>query len=619
LGSFATGTANTGSGLTGNWTVGNGTIISGLTYANLPSGNKAISTTGSRDQVSLTSPLSTGTKYISFLFNQLGNNGGNLNGLVLFGSGSTSLIIGLTAPYSGTAGSLGLGSVATAGAGATGITTFSGQQITGGFNYNQTHLVVVKIDFNTSGANDTVSVWLDPAAGTNAPAGSANITWSAYDVGTITGIGFNIQGGGFADQFDEIRTGNTYGSVVGAAAAAIPTTLALSVGSGKQISWSAVSTDYYQPQSSPDNATWSNLGSQLTGSAVTSVFDPASAAYYQVLQDTPVTTDAVVNGGFETSDGGTGAQGWASVQSEPPIQITTDSHAGTACMDLAVTNTTGGANGAEIQQNVANQGGVIIAGNTYVLSFWAKQISSGVSYVQNYKITWLNGVTPISSVGFTPFTGGSGTWAQITTGPIVAPADTTSALIQIFGATGAVMGGYGEVLVDDVSLTTTSPSGSPTVIPSTVQSGAVFTATVNTNGVTASAASGTVAFKINSAPQSVGTVASGTANSTPTAVPTSYTITAIYSGDSFYASSTNTLVVVGVNTTPTNIVTSVSGNHLTISWPADHTGWTLQSQTNSSSTGISATWSDVGGSATTNQMIMTIDPANPAVFYRLKY
>src|SRR5262249_3266545 len=34
------------------------------------------------------------------------------------------------------------------------------------------------------------------------------------------------------------------------------------------------------------------------------------------------------------------------------------------------------------------------------------------------------------------------------------------------------------------------------------------------------------------------------------------------------------------NTTPTNIVMSVSGNQLTLQWPSDHTGWTLQSQTN---------------------------------------
>ena len=619
LGTFATGTANTGTGLTGNWTVGNGSIVSGLTYTGLPSGNKAISTSGSRDQVSLASPLSSGTKYISFLFNQLGNNGGNLNGLVLYGSGSTSLIIGMTAPYSGTAGCLGLGSIATSGAGAQGITTFSGQQITGGFNYNQTHLVVVKIDFNTSGANDTVSLWLDPAAGTNSPAGAANLVWSSYDVGTITGIGFNIQGGGYADVFDEFRTGNTYGSVVGAAAATTPTTLTLSVGAGNEISWIANSNNYYQVQSSTDDSSWNNLGSQLTGSSVTSVFDPAPVAYYQVLEDVPVVTEAVANGGFEYDDGSTGAINWTGVGSQPPTRTTSDFHSGTACLSIAVTNLAGEANNSEIQQNVSNQGTAIVGGNTYIFSFWAKQNGSGASYVQQYKVGWLNVSTEVGTVGFNSITTVGTNWTLITTGPIVAPATATSALIQIFGATGAVGGGYGGLLVDDVSLSTTSPSGSPSVIASTVQSGAVFTATVNTNGVAAGAASGTVAFKTNSVAQSTGTVTGGSANSTPTAVPATYTLTAIYSGDGVYASSTNTLVVLGVNSTPTNLVTSVSGGHITLSWPADHTGWTLQAQTNSLSTGLGTNWVDVSGSSATNQVIQPIDPANPAVFYRLKY
>ena len=75
----------------------------------------------------------------------------------------------------------------------------------------------------------------------------------------------------------------------------------------------------------------------------------------------------------------------------------------------------------------------------------------------------------------------------------------------------------------------------------------------------------------------------------------------------------------GVNTSPTNITSSVSGNQLTLSWPADHTGWTLQTQTNSASVGLSATWHDVAGSTATNQMTFTIVPANPTVFYRMTY
>ncbi len=622
LGSFATGSANTGNGLTGNWTVGNGTIVSGLTYPGLSASHNAISTTGSRDQVSLTSPLSTGTKYVSFLFNQLGNNGANLNGLVLFGSGSSSLIVGITAAYSGTAGSLGLGSVATAGAGATGITTFSGQQVNGGLTYNQAHLIVLKIDFNTSGANDTVSLWLDPVAGTNAPAGAANLVWSAYDVGTITGIGFNVQGGGNADVFDEIRTGNTYGSVVGAPVGAAPTTLALSVGSGKEISWSAVSGNYYQVQSSTDNSTWNNLGSQLTGSAVTSVYDPAPAAYYQVLQDTPVTTEEVQQGDFESDP----SFSWSLLGTTLPTWISTDAHTGTSCESLYVTNDTAGAQTSILEENVYNKGGAaIIPGNTYSCSFWAKSLpKTGFSAVQQYNPVWMDGsgniLGTLNPSGWTTLSSSLSSWTQISIAPAVAPAGAATVLVQIISVTGAVLGDSGGVLVDDVSLSTTSASGSPSVIASTVQSGAVFTATVNTNGMPATAATGTVAFKTNTVAQSVGTVATGAANSSPTVVPAAYTITAIYSGDSFYAASTNTLVVgTLVNTSRTNLVMSVQGNKLTLHWPADHTGWTLQSQTNSLSTGLSATWSDVSGSTTTNQIIMTINPANPAVFYRLKY
>jgi hypothetical protein len=75
----------------------------------------------------------------------------------------------------------------------------------------------------------------------------------------------------------------------------------------------------------------------------------------------------------------------------------------------------------------------------------------------------------------------------------------------------------------------------------------------------------------------------------------------------------------GVNTTPANIVSSVSGNQLTLSWPSDRTGWKLLAQTNSLSTGLGANWTEVPGSTTTNQMTFTVDPANPAVFYRMTY
>ncbi len=78
--------------------------------------------------------------------------------------------------------------------------------------------------------------------------------------------------------------------------------------------------------------------------------------------------------------------------------------------------------------------------------------------------------------------------------------------------------------------------------------------------------------------------------------------------------------VSGVNSNPTNIIFSATGGKLTLSWPLDHTGWTLQVQTNSLATGISSNnWVSVPGSTSTNQVIIPINLTNGAVFYRLRY
>jgi len=72
---------------------------------------------------------------------------------------------------------------------------------------------------------------------------------------------------------------------------------------------------------------------------------------------------------------------------------------------------------------------------------------------------------------------------------------------------------------------------------------------------------------------------------------------------------------------PTNITASVSGNQLTLSWPATHLGWILQAQTNALTVGLTTptnTWFDVVGSGASNTNVININPANPTVFYRLR-
>lgn len=74
-----------------------------------------------------------------------------------------------------------------------------------------------------------------------------------------------------------------------------------------------------------------------------------------------------------------------------------------------------------------------------------------------------------------------------------------------------------------------------------------------------------------------------------------------------------------VSTSPVNLAFSVSGNQLTLSWPADHTGWRLQAQTNGLSAGLNNNWFDVNPSTNVNQVIVPISQTNGSVFYRLVY
>jgi len=71
------------------------------------------------------------------------------------------------------------------------------------------------------------------------------------------------------------------------------------------------------------------------------------------------------------------------------------------------------------------------------------------------------------------------------------------------------------------------------------------------------------------------------------------------------------------NPSRTNIVVSSTNNQITLSWPADHTGWQLQSN----SVGITATgsWFLVPGSTATNKIIITPSAPQQSVYYRMVF
>ena len=67
------------------------------------------------------------------------------------------------------------------------------------------------------------------------------------------------------------------------------------------------------------------------------------------------------------------------------------------------------------------------------------------------------------------------------------------------------------------------------------------------------------------------------------------------------------------------LTNSVSGGVMSFNWPADHTGWSLQVQTNALNIGLTTNWATVPGSTSTNAASAVMSLTNGSVFYRLIY
>ena len=109
-----------------------------------------------------------------------------------------------------------------------------------------------------------------------------------------------------------------------------------------------------------------------------------------------------------------------------------------------------------------------------------------------------------------------------------------------------------------------------------------------------------------------------------------YTNTSLTDGVTYYyevsgvnsaGESTNSAPVSAepVSLTPPVFNFAFSGGQLRVTWPEDHTGWSLQVQTNSLSAGVGTNWVAVPGSTLTNQILFSVNPANGIVLFRLIY
>jgi hypothetical protein len=73
---------------------------------------------------------------------------------------------------------------------------------------------------------------------------------------------------------------------------------------------------------------------------------------------------------------------------------------------------------------------------------------------------------------------------------------------------------------------------------------------------------------------------------------------------------------------PTNITWFVTATNITFSWPAEHLGWTLMTQTNNLARGLSLNpddWSRIPSSQTNTQFRISRDGIGGSGFYRLVY
>ncbi|MEY4386967.1 MAG: hypothetical protein RLY20_2250, partial [Verrucomicrobiota bacterium] len=86
----------------------------------------------------------------------------------------------------------------------------------------------------------------------------------------------------------------------------------------------------------------------------------------------------------------------------------------------------------------------------------------------------------------------------------------------------------------------------------------------------------------------------------------------------FITGSGSLLVQASIATNPTNLTFSASGGSLNLSWPADHAGWILQTQTNNRSIGLTTGWIDIPGTASVTATNFPVSTTSETVFFRLR-
>jgi hypothetical protein len=93
----------------------------------------------------------------------------------------------------------------------------------------------------------------------------------------------------------------------------------------------------------------------------------------------------------------------------------------------------------------------------------------------------------------------------------------------------------------------------------------------------------------------------------------------VASATNSFGESTNSTQVSARPTSSASVAVGMTNapGQLQFSWPADHTGWQLQAQTNNLTAGLGTNWVNVASSTQTNQMTVPLNSTNGSVFFRL--
>lgn len=273
-----------------------------------------------------------------------------------------------------------------------------------------------------------------------------------------------------------------------------------------------------------------------------------------------------------------------------------------AAETLNITAAISGGGNLRVGVGAANLGTIVLAGNN---SYTGETTVAAGTLVVNGG----NGISPVTvnASGTLAGTGTLGSTVNVLAGGTLTPGiPQRGALTVALGtltAGSTTIGGTVLMKLDRAA----GPNSDRLVAPSvTVNSGASLTVT----NLGANLAAGDT-FTLFSTPIS--------------GAFTTVTLPTLPSADLYW---TNKLAVNGtiavlssgtVNPTPAPITVTAGAGSLTLTWPADRTGWTLQVQTNSLAVGLGGNWVPVSGSTATNSVTIPVNPANGAVFYRLIY